>query len=150
MLLDVIEAATAVEPEPWWLSATAPWWAAPVSTLAGALLAWLLAHLTASRTSRDTERREAQALKREAYSALWSAAMEHHRAASFDEHPGRRAAAVRASEAMLMIELVAPEPVREAAYGVIKVMTAGETTGEQRGLAMQAFKVAVRSEMRID
>lgn len=148
MILEVIQAA-GVEPAPWWMSAQSPWWAAPVSTLAGAMLAWFLARLTSGRNARIAEARELRQLKREVYSDLWAAALEHHRRVSMGDRTDGQDATIRAMEQMLTIELLAPKDVHEAALKLVNTMTNLEATGSDRGKAMSMFRQAVASELKL-
>ncbi len=148
MILDVIHAAAA-DPSPWWLSATAPWWAAPVSTLAGAVLAWSLARLSSGRSEKLATSKELATLKREVYSELWAAALEHVALTSSSSDPeAGRPAVVRGMEQMLTIELLAPPTVHAAAKALVNAMTEMHTPAA-RGKAMAAFRVAVAEELKI-
>ena len=140
--------AAAAAPVQWWESATAPWWAAPVSTLLGALLAWGLARLTSGRAEKAAATKETIALKREAYSELWAAALEHTALVpGADEKEGRRAL-VRAMEQILTIELLAPQKIHDAAKALVTAMM-NITPEDGRGAAMAKFRVAVAEELKL-
>lgn len=149
MMLDVMQAAAEAEPVDWWVSAQSPWWAAPVSTLAGAVLAWLLARLTEKRKSSEAAARETRDLRRQAYADLWSVALEEAYATQLGDTAAQRAAMQRAGEVMLTIELVAPEAVQSASREVMLRLTAHSPSNDDRVEAMIAFKDAVRKDLGV-
>lgn len=149
MILDVMHAAKDAEPVDWWVSAQSPWWAAPVATLAGAVLAWFLARLTAGRARRAEEKRASEMLKRQTYVEFWSIALEHAHASAPVEADAQRAALMKAGESMLNIELVAPDSVQDAARKVFGMMASRSALDDERSNAMLALKEAIRGDLSI-
>lgn len=140
----------APEPTPWWQAAQSPWWAAPVSTLAGAVLAWFLARLTEKRKLRDADARETRTSRMQAYADFWSIALEEAHATQLGDATGQRAMVKRAGEVMLTLELVAPKDVQRASLAVMALLTSHSKSNEERADAMIAFKDAVRKDLGVE
>lgn len=145
MIIDVLQAGT--EPAAWWTSATAPWWATPVSTVAGALLAWMLARSTNKRAEIIAARRESQRLRRQTYVDFWAAIVDHHGALIFEKPEQRQQAFNRASHQLLSLEISATPEVLAAANRVIETLK-DDATNEQRGIAAAAYRAAVSADLR--
>lgn len=147
MIFDVMQAAAA-EPVPWWMSATAPWWATPLATLAGAVLAWVLARATAARTERVADERASRELRRQVYAEFWANAIEYNRVLSHKDWTERMTATRRAAELMLSIELLASKDVRDTASKWVDVMMEHQTAADNWPEQAAAFRDAVAREYR--
>ncbi|WP_372968530.1 hypothetical protein [Microbacterium sp.] len=144
MILDVMQAA---EPVPWWMTAESPWWAAPVATLAGALLAWALARATAGRAEKLAERKASRDLRRQIYVDFWGAVVEHHRAEATDDGKAVAVSIARVVHAMLPLELAAPDPVQAAAKALLETLK-HDLSSEEKGHASRAFRQTVADDLR--
>lgn len=87
-------------------------------------------------------------MKREAYSELWAAALEHTALVPGPDAKEGRRALVRAMEQILTIELLAPPKIHDAAKALVTAMMK-VTPVDGRGNAMATFRIAVAEELKL-